>query len=95
MTQAQEHEFRRFLEGVRWHGEPLTAAGIETRVTRVKEAEGILEMGIETIVATDAIMRQALIDLRSSDTHGGRANAVRKYYEMRRGKPFPRIRAAF
>jgi hypothetical protein len=95
MTQAQEQEFRRFLESVEWHGNSLTEAGIETRISRVKKAEEILGMEIETIVAQDVTMRQALIDLRSSDTHGGRANAVRKYYEMWRGKTFPRIRAAF
>lgn len=95
MTQAQEQEFRRFLECVEWHGNPLAEKAIETRVARVKKVQEILEMDIEAIVASDATMRQALIDLRSNDTHGGRANAVRKYYEMRRGKAFPRIRAAF
>ena len=94
MTQAQEQEFRRFLEGVMWHGAPLTDKGIETRVRRVKKAEEVLDMEIETIVSSDGVMRQALIALRDGDTRGGRANAVRKYYEMRIGRIYPRIRDA-
>ncbi len=95
MTQVQEQEFRRFLEGVRWRGRPLTETAIETRIRRGRDAENILGIDMEAIVASDVTMRQALIDLRAGDVHGGRANAVRKYYEMRRGNPFPRLRDAF
>ena len=91
MTQTQEQEFRRFLEGVMWHGALLTDKAIQTRVTRVRKAEEVLNMEIETIVASDIVMRQALIALREGDTRGGRANAVRKYYEMRIGRIYPRI----
>ena len=92
MTQAQEQEFRRFLEGVKWHDNPLTEKAIESRVARVKKVEQILNMDIETIVAADASMRQALLDLRPGDTRRNRANAIRKYYEMRRGIVFPKIK---
>lgn len=94
MTQAQEREFRRFLEGEEWQGAPLTEKAIESRVARVKKAEQILNMDIETVVASDANMRQALINLRQGDTRRNRANAVRKYYEMRRGVAFPPLRDA-
>lgn len=92
MTQAQEQEFRRFLEGVIWQGRPLTAQAVVARIAKVKQAEDVLGVDIETIVATDVTMRLALMALRSDDAHGNRANAVRKYYEMRRGYEFPRIR---
>lgn len=94
MTQAHEQEFRRFLEEVEWHGKPLTEKAIDTRIARAKKVEEILNADIEAIVASDATMRQALIKLRPGDTRGNRANAVRKYYEMRRGKVFPKIRDA-
>ena len=92
MTQAQEQEFRMFLEGVEWHGNPLTEKAIDARIARIKRVEQVLDMDIEMVVASDVTMRQALIDLRPGDTRGNRANAVRKYYEMRWGMPFPRLR---
>jgi len=85
MTTNQENGFRRFLEGVIWQGRPLTAKAIEARITKAKKAEEILGMDIEVIVASDEAMRRALIGLRPVDTRGNLANAVRKYYEMRRG----------
>ncbi len=92
MTQAQEQEFRRFLEGVEWHGNPLAENAIDARVARVKKVEEILSTDIETIVSTDANMRDALLNLRSDDVKGNLANAVRKYYEMRRGVVFPPLK---
>ena len=94
MTQAQEQEFRRFLEGVEWHGTLLTEKGIDARVARVKKVEEILNTDIETIVSTDTNMRDALLKLRPDDVRGNRANAVRKYYEMRNGVEFPPLREA-
>ena len=91
MTQAQEQEFRMFLEGVEWHGKPLTEKAIESRISKTKKAEEVLDMDIEVIVASDEAMRRALIDLRPVDTRGNLANAVRKYYEMRHGRVFPRL----
>ena len=91
MTQAQEQEFRMFLEGVIWQGRPLTEKAIAARITKAKQAEEILGMDIEVIVASDEAMRRALIDLRPVDTRGNLANAVRKYYEMRHGRVFPRL----
>ena len=94
MTQAQEQEFRRFLEDVEWHGNPLTEKAIDARIVRVKKVEEILNTDIETIVSTDTNMRDALLSLRPNDVRGNRANAVRKYYEMRRGVAFPPLRDA-
>lgn len=48
-------------------------------------------MDIEAIVASEETMRRALIDLRPVDTRGNLANALRKYYEMRHGRVFPRL----
>lgn len=92
MTTNQENEFRRFLEGVIWQGRPLTEKAIVARITKAKKAEEILGMDIETIVASDEAMRRALIGLRPVDTRGNLANAVRKYYEMRRGIAFPHLK---
>ena len=92
MTQAQEQEFRRYLEGVKWQGNPLTEKSVAARIAKVKQAEEVLGVDVETIVGTDITMRLALMALRPGDAHGNRANAVRKYYEMRRGYEFPRIR---
>ena len=94
MTKSQEAEFRRFLKEVRWHGRPLTEAGITNRIARVKKAEELLNKGIDTIVSSTANMREALATLRQNDVRGNRANAVRKYYEMRNGAVFPRMREA-
>ena len=94
MTQAQEEEFRRFLEGLETHGKHLTEKAINSRIAKAKKAEQVSNMDIEKIVASDATMRRVLINLRPGDTRGNRANAVRKYYEMRRGKVFPKIRDA-
>ena len=91
MTHAQENEFRTFLEGVRWQGKPLTEKAIENRIAKAKKVEEILGMDIEVIVASDEAMRRALIDLRPVDIRGNLANAVRKYYEMRHGRVFPRL----
>ena len=94
MTKSQEAEFRRFLKDVRWHGRPLTEAGITNRIARVKKAEELLNKGIDTIVSSTANMREALATLRQNDVRGNRANAVRKYYEMKNGAVFPRMREA-
>jgi hypothetical protein len=66
MTQAHEQEFRRFLEGVEWHGRPLAERAIDARVARAKEVEEILNVNIETIVSTDKNMRDALRRTRCS-----------------------------
>ena len=94
MTKSQEAGFRRFLKDVRWHGRPLTEAGITNRIARVKKAEELLNKGIDTIVSSTANMREALATLRQNDVRGNRANAVRKYYEMKNGAVFPRMREA-
>jgi len=92
MTQAQENEFRAFLERVKWQGRPLSEKAIAARIAKVRQAENLLGVDIEAIVATDVTMRLSLIALHPEDAHGNRANAVRKYYEMRRGRVFPRVR---
>ena len=94
MTTNQENEFRRFLEGVIWQGRPLSEKAIAARITKAKQAEEILGMDIEAIIASDEAMRRALIELNPVDTRGNLANAVRKYYEMRRGLVFPPLKEA-
>ena len=94
MTRTQEAKFRRFLKDVRWHGRPLTEAGITNRIARVKKAEELVGMDIDTIVSSTANMREALTTLHQNDVRGNRANAVRKYYEMENGVVFPRMREA-
>ena len=94
MRRFQESEFRRFLKDVRWHGRPLTEIAITSRIVRVKKAEELLNMGIDTIVSSTANMREALTAIRRNDVHGTCANAIRKYYEMKNGAVFPRMREA-
>ena len=92
MIKSQEAEFRRFLKDVRWHGRPLTKAAITNRIARVKKVEELLNKGIDTIVSSTANMREALTALQQNDVRGNRANTVRKYYEMKNGAVFPRMR---
>lgn len=91
MTNAQKREYREFLEGVTYRGARLTEAGKNSRVTKIKQAEEIVGKSIEMIVSSDVQMRSALIKLQVTDHHGNCSNAVRKYYEMRHGKKFPRV----
>lgn len=92
ITKQQECEFREFLEGVKWKGLPLTENGINSRVANAKKVETYLGQSLESIVATKESMLVALKKLLQHDTHGALQNAVRKYYEMRHGTVFPRIR---
>lgn len=92
MTNAQEREYREFLEGVTYRGARLTDVGKNSRVAKIKQAETIVGMNIESMVSTDIKIRRALLRLRASDHHGNCSNAVRKYYEMRHGNVFPKIR---
>lgn len=94
MTREQERELGRFLEGVTYRGEPLTEKAVIARVAKAKQAEKILNTSLESIVSTDGNMLRALEALShvKVNQHGVLANAVRKYYEMRRGRNFPRIK---
>lgn len=96
MTREQERELGRFLEGVTYRGEPLTEKAVIARVAKAKQAEKILNTSLESIVSTDGNMLRALEALShvKVNQHGVLANAVRKYYEMRRGRNFPRIKDA-
>lgn len=92
MTEQQEREFRRFLEGVVYRGDHLTEKGINTRVAKAKRVERIVGCGLDQIVADDGSMHDALDAIRTEDVHQGMSNALRKYYEMRRGVKFPPVR---
>lgn len=94
MTEQHEREFRRFLEGIVYRGERLTEKGINTRVSKAKKAEQIIGCGLEQIVSNDGSMHDALVAISAIDenTHQAMSNALRKYYEMRRGLKFPRMR---
>ena len=85
MTQAQENEFRRFLEGGK-----CPKKTIMSLIGKIREVEADRDMDIETIVASDEIMYRVLISLRPVRQYGNRdkVKAVCKYYEMRRGNTF-------
>ncbi len=94
MTRGQERELGTFLEGVTYRGKPLTEKAVVSRIAKAKQTEKILNTSLENIVSTDGNMLRALEALShvKANQHGVLVNAVRKYYEMRRGRKFPKVK---
>jgi hypothetical protein len=66
---------------------------VASRMTRARNAEGILGTSLDVIVASDNSMYDALIRLKENgDTRGNIQNAVRKYYIYKNGTEFPQLR---
>lgn len=68
--------------------------GIKSRISKLKNAESILGKDADAIVQSDSLMYDSLRTLgEHEDTrHSVRQNALRKYYEFRNGKPFPKLK---
>ena len=88
-----EAGFKSFLES-----QGIEAEAIATRIQYAKEAETILGRDLDSVVIDDGIMYDALLEIKENadDTareklHGGVQNAVRKYYEYKNGRVFPRL----
>lgn len=94
MNVQEEREFRRFLEGIVLpNGRQLTENGIQCRITNSHACERLLGYSFETAVASDVAMCRALLRVHDSgeDRNGRLSNPLRKYYEMRTGRLFPRL----
>lgn len=74
-------------------GESLTDKAINSRVSRARRAERILQEDLDCIVSNDDRMYSALIALKnSSEEHNGNIqNALRWYYRAIRGTEFPKL----
>lgn len=87
-----ENNFESFL-----HNDPKIRSdkAVASRMVRARKAEGILGMSLDTVVASDDTMYDALIKLRQCQnevsTHSPMQNALRKYYIFKNGKEFPRL----
>ena len=83
-----EEGYAKFLES-----QGLSANGINTRKSKVKDVIKIIGKDLDEIVADDEEMYRAILVLEEIDdpAHKPRQNALRKYYTFRNGQDFPRI----
>ena len=67
--------------------------GITSRLRHANEAESILKISLDVVVADDDMMYEALLELKKHETspRGQKQNALRKYYIFCNGKEFPRM----
>ena len=89
--------FENYLSNyLRPNGMHLTAKAITTRLKKADEAEIVLKHTLDVSVNTDRQMRTDLVTLRTNNAHelryGQMQNALRKYYHMVHGRPFPRLK---
>jgi len=86
----KETEFRDFLQNDK---SIKSAKAIESRIAKLKDAENILCLDAEEIVQSDDLMFESLnkLKLHEDTAHGVRQNALRKYYNFRNHKDFPKI----
>ena len=86
----REHDFVNFL-----HADPTITSqrNIRGRVRHAKNAEAILGMSLDVVVANDDLMYESLMELRKHENvlRGHMQNAVRKYYILCNGKAFPQL----
>ena len=84
-----ERDFENFLNKA-----STTPAATATRLKWAKKAEELLGMSLDTVVSDDDTMFEALHKLRENEDpkHNRIQNAVRKYYQFRNGKEFPKLR---
>lgn len=85
----KEQEFRNYLENDKAIKSDKVIA---SRIAKGKKAEDLLQMDFDDIVVDDDRMFNALKQLQTHEPcgHGSMQNALRKYYELIRGKKFPR-----
>jgi hypothetical protein len=85
-----EKEFERFLE----NDPNLTGKnGIPFRLSKGRKAEEVLGVSLDTIVANDDSMYDALMKLKplENPAHNPMQNALRKYYIFKNNREFPRL----
>ena len=85
-----EKEFERFLE----NDPKLTGKnGIPFRLSKGRKAEEVLGVSLDTIVANDDSMYDALMKLKplENPAHNPMQNALRKYYIFKNNREFPRL----
>ena len=80
--------FVKFLEG-----QQLSPAGIATRKRWLLEVNDYIGKNLDDVVCNDNEMFYTLIKLQEIDVlaHAPRQNALRKYYNFKNGKEFPRL----
>ena len=67
---------------------------VSSRMAKARKAEHVLEMDLDSVVASDDQMYDALVKLRQNEdpAHSPMQNALRKYYIFINGKEFPQLR---
>ncbi|MBP3802498.1 MAG: hypothetical protein J6I76_01175 [Oribacterium sp.] len=78
--------FEKFLEEKKY-----TRGAVRSRLSRANAAEELIGTSLDTAVADDEKMYEALLRIRDHDNNGNLQNAVRLYYEYRNGRKFPRL----
>ena len=83
----QDKLFREFLE----QSGQFTEKAVTSRIAKANAAERIIGYSLDTVVADDNKMFDALVFLRPHENpkHNPMQNAVRKYYIFKNGKEFP------
>ncbi|MBR6506868.1 MAG: hypothetical protein IKT37_04620 [Clostridia bacterium] len=86
----QDKLFREFLE----QSGQFTEKAVTSRIAKANAAERIIGYSLDTVVADDNKMFDALVLLRPHENpkHNPMQNAVRKYYIFKNGKEFPQLR---
>ena len=79
----------RFIEFLREND--LTENGIKSRVSKGKRIERELNDDLDDLVSSDETMYNSLCRVLSfEDKHNNMQNVLRKYYEFKNGRKFPR-----
>lgn len=81
----REEQFKSYLAAI------VGKNGVATRLTKARNAETILETNLDTIVADDDLMFNALVRLQDHDDprKNPMQNALRHYYTFCNGREFP------
>ena len=87
-----EKNFRKFLENSTYKGKKYTEKAIVSRIAKAKKAQELLNNTLDNIVSNDSKMFDALNILQKNENpaHNPMQNALRKYYEFKNGKEFPK-----
>ena len=85
----REEQFKTYLCGC------VGQNGVNFRMSKARAAEEILGNNLDSVVADDALMYQALVSLQGHEDpkHNPMQNAVRYYYRFRNGRDFPTKKA--
>ena len=79
--------FEKFLEE-----KAYTRGAIRSRLSRANTAEELIGVNLDTAVADDEKMYEALLRVRDHDNNGNLQHVVRQYYEYKNGRKFPQLR---